>query len=67
MVPVLGVEAGAVDEVDPAADDVVGREGGTVRLTRPGAAEAVPVVAVVAVGVLVPTGQPCECSEQYLD
>lgn len=56
VVPVLGVEAGSVDEVDPAADDVVGREGGPVRLPGPGAAEAVPVVAVVAVGVLVPTG-----------
>ena len=56
MVPVLGVEAGAVDEVDPAADDVVGREGGTVRLPRTRAAEAVTVVAVVPVGMLVPAG-----------
>ena len=54
--PVLGVEAGSVDEVDAAADDVVGREGGPVRLPGARAAEAVPVVAVVAVGVFVPTG-----------
>ena len=56
--PVLGVEAGSVDEVDAAADDVVGREGGPIRLAGAGAAETVPVVSVVAVGVFVPTGQP---------
>ena len=56
VMSVLGVEAGSVDEVDAAADDVVCREGGPVRLPGPRAAEAVPVVAVVAVGVFVPTG-----------
>ena len=53
---ILGVEARAVNEVDPAADDVIGSEGGTVRLPGTRAAEAMSVVAVVAVGVLVPTG-----------
>ena len=56
MVPVLGVETGTVHEVDAAADNVVGREGGPVWLPGAGAAEAVPVVAVVAVRVFVPTG-----------
>ena len=55
MMPVLGVEAGSVDEVDAAADDVVGREGGPVWLPGAGAAETMPVVAVVAIGVFVPT------------
>lgn len=55
MVSVLGVEAGIVDEVDAATDHVPRGEGGPVRLPRARRAERVPVVAVVAVRVLVPT------------
>lgn len=55
VVPVLGVEAGVVDEVDAAAYDVPGGEGRPVRLPRPRRTERVPVVTVVAVRVLVPT------------
>lgn len=55
MVSVLGVEAGVVDEVDAAADDVPGGEGGPVRLPGARRAERVPVVAVIPVRVLVPT------------
>lgn len=54
MVAVLGVEAGVVDEVDAAADDVARGEGGPVRLARARRAEGVSVVAVVSVRMLVP-------------
>ena len=53
--PVLGVEAGSVDEVDAAADDVVGREGGPVWLARPTGAERVTVISMVTVAVFIPT------------
>lgn len=55
MVPVLRVEAGVVDEVHAAADDVARGEGGPVRLPGARRAERVAVVAVVAVRVFVPT------------
>ena len=58
MVPVLGVEAAVLDEVEAAADHVVGGEGRPVGLAGAGAAEAVPVVAVVTVRLLVPPRQP---------
>lgn len=54
MMSVLCVEACVVDEVDSAADDVTGGEGRPVRLSRARRAERMPVIAVVAVRVLVP-------------
>lgn len=54
MMSILCVEARVVDEVDAAADDVTGREGGSVRLASARRAERVPVIAVVAVRVFVP-------------
>ena len=51
VMTILSVEAGTVYEVDAAANDVTGGEGGPVSLAGTGAAEAVTIVAVVAVAV----------------
>lgn len=55
MVTVLCVEARVVDQVDAAADDVTGCEGGPVGLARARRTKRVTVVAVVAVRMFVPT------------
>jgi hypothetical protein len=49
VVSVLGVEAGVVDEVDAATDDVTGGERRPIRLPGARRAERVPIVAVVPV------------------
>lgn len=52
---ILGVEAGVIDQVDTAADDVARGERGPVRLPRARGAEGVAVVTVVTIRVFIPT------------
>lgn len=52
---ILGVEAGAIDEVDTAADHIPCGECGTVGLTRSRGAEGMPIIAMVTIGMFVPT------------
>lgn len=52
---ILGVEAGAIDEVDTTADHIPCGECGTIRLACPRGAEGMPIIAMVTIGMLVPT------------
>lgn len=54
-VAILGVEAGAVDEVDTAANHVSCGECGTIGLTSPRGAEGMPIISMVTVGMFIPT------------
>lgn len=54
-VAILGVEAGAVDEVDTAANHVSCGECGTIGLTSSGGAEGMPIISMVTVGMFIPT------------
>lgn len=54
-VAILGVEAGAIDEVDTTADHITCGECGTIRLARPRGAEGMPIIAMVTIGMFVPT------------
>jgi hypothetical protein len=54
-VAILGVEAGAIDEVDTAADHVSCGECGTIGLASPRGAEGMPIIAMVSIGMFVPT------------
>lgn len=58
---ILGVEAGAVDEVDTAANHVSCGECGTIGLASPGGTEGMPIIAMVTIGMFIPT---CEGREQ---
>ena len=58
MNTILCVEAGAINEVEPAPNDISCGEGGTVGLTSAGAAEAVTIVSMVSVALFVPAWQP---------
>lgn len=54
-VAILGVEAGAIDEVDAAADHISCGECGTIGLASPRGAEGMPIVTMVTIGMFVPT------------
>lgn len=54
-VAILGVEAGAVDEVDAAANHVSCGECGTIGLASPRGAEGMPIIAMVTIGMFIPT------------
>lgn len=54
-VAILGVEAGTIDEVDTTADHIPCGECGTIRLACPGGAEGMPIIAMVTIGMFVPT------------
>lgn len=54
-VAILGVEAGAIDEVDTTADHIPCGECGTIRLACPRGAEGMPIIAMVTIGMFVPT------------
>jgi len=65
IIAVLGVEARVVDEVQAAADHVPCGESGSVVLACARAAERVSVVAMIAVGVLVPAGQAAQLHVRF--
>lgn len=52
---VFCVEAGIVDQVDTAADDIPSGEGGAVGLPCPRGTEGVPIVTVVPIGMFIPS------------
>lgn len=54
-VAILGVEAGAINEVDTTADHIPCGERGTIRLACPRGAEGMPIIAMVTIGMFVPT------------
>lgn len=66
---ILGVEAGAVDEVDAAANYVSCGESGTIGLASPGGAEGMPIIAMVTIGMFIPTcggKRAATAEERYL-
>ena len=62
---VLGVEAAVFDEVDAAADHIARREGRAIGDSRVGRTEGIPIIAVVAVGVLVPACTATKMDYKY--
>lgn len=54
-VAILGVEAGAIDEVDTTADHIPCGECGTIGLACPRGAEGMSIIAMVTIGMFVPT------------
>ena len=57
MVAVFGLEAAAIDKIDPTANHIASCKSWTILLACAAAPEAVSIVAVVAVAVLVPPWQ----------
>lgn len=54
-VAILGVEAGAVDEVDTAANHISCGKCGTIWLASPRGAEGMPIITMVTIGMFIPT------------
>lgn len=52
---ILGVEAGAIDEIDTTANHISCGERGTIGLPSPRGTERVPIITMVTIGMLVPT------------
>lgn len=54
-VAILGVEAGAIDEVDAAANHISCGECRTIGLASPRGAEGMPIITMVTIGMFIPT------------
>lgn len=54
-VAILGVEAGAIDEVDATANHISRGKCGTIRLASPRGTEGMSIITMVTIGMFVPT------------